>query len=110
MSDDDQKIVALLHVREKVRLDLDRLMDSVPDLKGVELRLTPLRRRGGRTLASIGDGCLTYRVSGLMMRCHLSAFSQVNLGRTSGLSIRFSTMPIPVMATRWLTSSAAPGT
>ena len=85
VSDDDQKIVALLHVREKVRLDLDRLMDSVPDLKGVELRLTPLGRRGGRPLASIGDGCLTYRVSGLMMRCHLSAFSQVNLGQNERL-------------------------
>ncbi|MCP3676564.1 MAG: 23S rRNA (uracil(1939)-C(5))-methyltransferase RlmD [Deltaproteobacteria bacterium] len=81
----DEKAVAILHITKEARLDLDRLMDSVPDLKGVDLRVTPLMRRGGRTVASVGDGCITYRVGGLMMRSHLSAFSQVNLGQNERL-------------------------
>ncbi|MFQ5586732.1 MAG: 23S rRNA (uracil(1939)-C(5))-methyltransferase RlmD [Thermodesulfobacteriota bacterium] len=81
----DGKTVAILHVREKARVALDRLMDSVPNLKGIELRLTPSGRRGGRTVASVGDGCLACRVGGLLMRRRLSAFSQVNPGQNERL-------------------------
>lgn len=81
----DDKTVAILHITKEVNLDLDRLMDRVPDLKGVDLCVTPVGRRRGRTAASVGDGCLTYTVSGLMMRSHLSAFSQVNLAQNERL-------------------------
>jgi len=81
----DGKTVAILHITKEGRVDLDRLMDSVDYLKGVDLRVTPLGRRRGRTVASVGDGCLTYQVRGLMMRSHLAAFSQVNLGQNERL-------------------------
>ena len=85
MSPEDNKAVALLHSGKSGKLDLERLMERVGDLKGVELFITPKRRRGGTKVASAGDCYLSYRVSGLFMRSHLSAFSQVNFGQNERL-------------------------
>lgn len=80
-SDVDGKAVALIHLRERRDFKPEGLLGAVSQLKGIEVRITPPGKRNGKPVSSAGDRSLIYRSGSLILKAHVSTFSQVNISQ-----------------------------
>ncbi|MEE9591493.1 MAG: 23S rRNA (uracil(1939)-C(5))-methyltransferase RlmD [Thermodesulfobacteriota bacterium] len=84
VSELDRRTVAIIHTKRLNGFDLKDILNAVQLLKGVEVFITPSRRKG-RLLLAEGDRSLAYEIKGLNMRAGISRFTQVNLSQNSSL-------------------------
>jgi 23S rRNA (uracil1939-C5)-methyltransferase len=85
VSELDRRTVAIIHTKGLDGFNLNDILNNIQLLKGIEVWVTPSRRRKGRPALAEGDRSLVYKINGLHIKAGISTFTQVNLSQNSGL-------------------------
>ncbi|TAN63411.1 23S rRNA (uracil(1939)-C(5))-methyltransferase RlmD [bacterium] len=81
----DGRVTAVFHCFKAPHFTWERLLEEVDCIKGVEVRVDPLKTCAGRVIKSLGDTQIAYETCGIKLRTHGASFTQANTGLNSAL-------------------------